>query len=273
MAHRLPVSERNDALNMVAWTSAMLGDLPQVVESSVAALALLQPGQDPAYGMNSASWRTYAAALIGRWDDLVAGAERLRNLWLEADRPAASYALQGLLSAIDWARGHGEDDLLQRWRDVAVEIVGRFDSSHPVAALSAVVEVQMDGIADLIGHPDRYPDRRHYVEHAMAICADHAQPVPMEVLDGIIGRAEIDKMRVVEAQGLRLRGILKRDADDLERSLAAFDAMGAARYAARLRTELGQVRGDEALVQAGVRELDAMGELEQLTRLAARRRR
>ena len=270
MAHRLPLEERNDALNMVAWTSAMLGDLPQVVDSSAAALALLQPGQSPGYGVNSTSWQAYAAALTGRWDDLVASAERLRHLWLEADRPAASYGLQGLLSAIDWARGRGEDELLQRWREVAGEIIGRFDPGHPVAALSAVAEVQLDGIVELIRHPDRYPDRRHYVEHAMAICADRLQPVPKDVLDEIIGRAETDQMRLVEAQGRRLRGILQQDADDLERSLDAFDQMGAARYAARLRTELGQARGDEALEQAGMRELDAMGELEQLTRLAAR---
>ena len=270
MAHRLPVAERSDALNMVAWTSALLGDLPQLVESSAAALALVQPGQDPAYGMNSASWHAYAAALMGRWDDLVGSAERLRHLWIEADRPAASYGLQGLLSATDWARGHGEDHLLQLWREAAAEIIGHFDPGHPVAALLAVTEVRLEGIAELLRHPERYPDRRHYIEHAMAVCADHAQPVPSEVLDDIIGQAESDQMRVVEAQGRRLRGILRRDTEDLERSLTAFDAMGAARYAARLRTELGGARGDEGLVQAGMRELEAMGDFEQLNRLAAR---
>jgi len=271
MAHRLPLEERLDALHMVAWTSAMLGDLPQVVESSDAALAMLQPGQNAAFAVGGAAWRAYAAALMGRWDDLVASAERLRHLWLEADRPAASYGLQGLLSAIDWARGRGEDELLQRWREAAREIIGRFDPSHPVAALAAVVEVQLDGIVELIRHADRYPDRRHYVEHAMAICADRLQPLPIDLLDDIIAQAEIDQMRLVEAQGRRLRGLLRGDADDLERSLTAFDAMGAVRYAARLRTELGMERGDEALVQAGMRELDGMGEVEQLARLAARR--
>jgi class 3 adenylate cyclase len=271
MAHRLPVEERLDALTMVAWISAMLGDLPQVVESSEAALALLQPGQNPGFAVGGASWQAYAAALTGRWEDLVASAERLRHAWIEAERPAASYGLQGLLSAMDWARGRGEDELLQRWREVAAEIVGRFDPSHPVAALSAVAELQLDRIVELIRHPDRYLDRLHYVEHAMAICADRQHPVPMDVLDGIIGRAEIEQMRLVEAQGRRLRGILRRDVNDLEHSLAAFDEMGAARYAARLRTELGEARHDEALIQAGMRDLDAMGEAEQLTRLAARR--
>jgi hypothetical protein len=272
MAHRLPLSEHSDALNMVAWSSAMLGDLASVVESSEAGLALVQPGENPAWGMHSASWRTYAAALMGRWDHLVATVERFRRLWLEGGRPAAGYGLQGLLSATDWARGRGEDEQLQRWREMAGEIISQFDPGHPVAALSAVAEVQLDRIVDLISDPDRYPDRLHYVEHAMAICADHAQPVPIDVLDDIIGKAEINQMRLVEAQGRRLRGILREDAEDLERSLAAFDEMGAARYAARLRTELGQLRGDDALVQAGMRELEALGELEQLTRLAARRR-
>jgi len=69
-----------------------------------------------------------------------------------------------------------------------------------------------------------------------------------------------------------LRGILNGDPDDLVRSLRTFDEIGAARYAARLRTELGSARGDEALVNIGMRELDGMGEVGQLTRLASRAR-
>ncbi|HEY6056459.1 MAG TPA: hypothetical protein VIV06_00425, partial [Candidatus Limnocylindrales bacterium] len=270
MGHRLPLDERLDALNMVAWTSALLGDLPDVITASNAAMALVQPGQNPGFAIGAASWHAYAVALAGRWDQLVAMVEHLRRTWLDAEQPAASYGLQGFLSGIDWARNRGEDELLQRWSEVASQIVARFDPAHPVAGLAALVRLEMDGIVDIIGHPDRRPDRAHYIEHAIALCADRAQAVPTASIDAIIRRAQGSGMRLLEAQARRLRGVLRRDSDDLARSLAAFTEAGATRYAARLRTEFGMARGDDALLRTGIRELEAMGELEQLARISAR---
>ncbi|MGI8657416.1 MAG: adenylate/guanylate cyclase domain-containing protein [Candidatus Limnocylindria bacterium] len=271
MADRLPISERLDAIQMVSWTSAMLGDLPAVVESADEALGLIQPGQNPLFALVLESWRAYAFVLIGRWELLVASLERWRQLWLEADRPSVSGGLQGLLSGIDWARGRGEEELVQRWREVAQEIVGRFEPSHPTAALTAVIELRMDGIVELLAHPERYPDRLHYAEHAAAICADRAHPVPEESIDALVRRGETAGMRVVEAQARRLRGLLRNDAEELGRSLALFEAIGAERYTARVRAELGLVAGDGALLDTGIRGLDAMGELDQLERIEARR--
>lgn len=131
MGHRLPLDERLDALNMVAWTSALLGDLEHVINESDEAMALVQPGQNPGFAIGGASWHAYAAAMAGRWDELVANVEHLRRLWIDAERPAASYGLQGFMSGIDWARNRGEDELLERWMEVASEIVDRFDPAHP----------------------------------------------------------------------------------------------------------------------------------------------
>lgn len=270
MGHRLPIDERLDALNMVAWTSALLGDLEEVIEVSDEAVALVQPGQNPGFALAAASWHAYAAAFTGRWDELVANIEHLRRLWIDADRPAAGYGLQGFLSGLDWARNRGEDELLQRWSEVAGEIIAWFDPAHPVAGLSAIIRLDMEGIGDIIGHPDRHPDRAHYVEHATALCADRAYPVAVASIDALITRGEASGMRLLEAQARRLRGVLRGDPDDLARSLGIFEEVGAARYAARLRTELASARGDEALRKRGIGELEAMGELEQLTRLSSR---
>ena len=201
---------------------------------------------------------------------LVASVEHLRRQWIDAERPAASYCLQGLLSGIDWARDRGEEELLERWVVVATEIVGRFDPSHPVAGLASVIRLDMEGLADIVEHPGRYPDRQHYVEHVVALCADRADPVAMASIDALVARAERSGMQLLEAQARRLRGVLARDDDDLAQSLAMFEAVGAARYAARVRTELGLARGDDALVKAGSRQLEAMGDDGQLGRLASR---
>ena len=39
---------------------------------------------------------------------LVSGLDQLRALWIDSERTAASYGLQGLISGIDWARNRGE---------------------------------------------------------------------------------------------------------------------------------------------------------------------
>ncbi|HEX6140528.1 MAG TPA: adenylate/guanylate cyclase domain-containing protein, partial [Candidatus Limnocylindria bacterium] len=104
MAQRLPMDERLDALNMVAWTSALIGDLAEADDAAATSMALVQPGQNPGFALGGASWRAYVQALIGNWEALATSAEELRNRWLVSERPAASYALQGFLSAVDWAR-------------------------------------------------------------------------------------------------------------------------------------------------------------------------
>ncbi|HEV8403014.1 MAG TPA: adenylate/guanylate cyclase domain-containing protein [Candidatus Limnocylindrales bacterium] len=271
MGHRLPFDERLDALGMIAWTSALIGDLPEIDRAADEAMAAIEPGQNHGFALAGGSWRAYAAAMSGDWDRVVATVDFLRRLWIDVERPAASYLLQGVLSGIDWARNRGEEDHLERWLAVATDIVDRFEPRHPVAALVSVIRIEPDGLVELISQPDRYPDRPHYVEHAMALCADHGVPVPIAAVDVLIARAERSRMGLLEAQARRLRGVQERRDDDLAGSLEQFADLGAARYAARLRTELGALRGDQAMVDQGARALESMGELDELTRLRARR--
>ncbi|MDP9271766.1 MAG: AAA family ATPase [Chloroflexota bacterium] len=267
MGGRLPLDERLDALNMIAWASTALGDLHRAKEAATAAMALLQPGQNPGFALGAGSWNAYADAMLGNWPELVASLEDLRNQWIEFERPAASYSLQGLLSGIDWARNRGDDDLLERWRATASEIIEQFDPSHPVARLQVIVDLALDGVAGMVGEHARYPERRHYVEHALAVCADRAHPVPMASVDEIIAEAVASGMRILEAQARRLRGILRSDEAELAESLRIFEETGAARYAARARVQLGTLRRDAALVSAGSEELDRLGELDRLATL------
>jgi hypothetical protein len=89
-------------------------------------------------------------------------------------------------------------------------------------------------------------------------------------IDALVARAEMTGMGLLEAQARRLRGVLGQRDDDLARSLEQFDARGAARYAARLRAELGRLRADGAMIDQGSKALEAMGEVEQLMRLGLR---
>jgi class 3 adenylate cyclase len=269
MGSRLSSDERLDALNMVAWTSALIGDLSQVLESSGAAMVLIQPGQNAGFSVGCASWYAYAQALVGGWEALSSTLDWLRARWFEAERPAASYGLQGPLSAIDWARNRGDEDRVERWGEVAREIIGQFPSQHPVAALAGFLELDLDRVADIIARHARYPDRVHYVEHALAICADHAHPLPLAPIEEILEEASESGMHVVEAQARRLRGVLRGNAADLRESLRLFEKMEADRYTARLRRELGRLTADEQLMGQGDRGLEDLGELARLKRLGA----
>ena len=94
--------------------------------------------------------------------------------------------------------------------------------------------------------------------------------MPIPSIDVLITLAESTGMRLLAAQGLRLRGVLQGDPADLVRSLGIFDSIGAQRYAARLRIELGTMRGDADMRNAGMSELEGLGELEQLARSSSR---
>ena len=271
LGSRLSLDERLDALNMVAWSSAHLGDLEKVVESSDAAMTLVQPGETAGFAVGGASWNAYAHAVAGHWDPLVRAVEQLRNRWEETERPAAAYALQGLLSGIDWARNRGEVELLEAWRAVAIEIIGRFGKAHPVSALQAMIQPDIAAVADLVRHHTRHPNRQHYIEHAIALCADRAQPVAMDTLDEILDQAGRSGMRLLEAQAQRLRGITRSSADDLAASLRIFGELGAGRYVPRVQSELGQLAGDEAMLAAGRAGLDRLGELDKLKRMTSGR--
>jgi class 3 adenylate cyclase len=271
LGDRINTDERQDALNMVAWMSLKLGDLRRATEAAEAAVTEVQPGQTPGFALGGASWRAYAAALVGgSWTDLVLVLDENLRRWVNAERPAASYALQGFLSGIDWARNRGEIEILERWRDVAMQIIGRFAAEHPVAALRAVVDLDLDGVAEIVARYERYPVRTHYVEHALAICADHRQAVPRNVLGRLVESNGEPQDRILRIQALRLRGVLERDADDLRASLDALEQMGADRYAARVRLELGEVTADEAMVARARAELDRFEELVALDRMRGR---
>ena len=91
----------------------------------------------------------------------------------------------------------------------------------------------------------------------------------MTPIDEVLEAATASGMRVVEAQARRLRGVNRADASDLRESLRLFEEIGADRYAARVRGELGRLTDDVGLTHRADQELDELGELECLNRMAA----
>ncbi|MEP6470021.1 MAG: adenylate/guanylate cyclase domain-containing protein [Chloroflexota bacterium] len=264
MGVRLNLQERLDANFMVAWNSALLGDFPAVLAAADEAMGLLQPGQNPAFAFGGTAWRAYALALLGRWDEMAEAIERCRALWIEADRPAAGYALQGLLAGVDVARRRRDDLPYQRWREVADHILGRFDPAHPTAAVRAIVALDAEGISAIVSHPERYGERIHFIELAMSVACDHGIACDEAALDRTIRRAEALGTPVVEAQARRLRGTQRGDTQELEQSLALFGAVEAEPFVARVLAEIGLQTSDDGRLSDGLNRLERLGELEQL---------
>jgi class 3 adenylate cyclase/type II secretory pathway predicted ATPase ExeA len=259
-AERLSLEERLDALQVLAWGSAQLGELQDTVAASDDALGLLQPGHNMTFVLAADSWSAYAGALMGDWPRITASLDDLRRRWLDAGAPSAAYALQGLLSGIDWARNRGAGAEMDRWSDVAGQIVNSFPGGHPVAAVNALLALDLEAMVAVIRDHERYPDRAHYIEHAIALCADRNHDLPVDLLDDVLIRARRVGLRVLAAQALRARGLRSRNVRELSAALDAFERMQASRYAARLRIELGTVQNDAALRGQGVREVAALGE-------------
>ena len=291
--HRLNVEERLDAHNVLAWRMCELGDLEDAISTSERGLAALQPGQDPFFALAVASWRPYAMAILGRWDDLPAAAERCRQLWLEGQRPAAGYAVSAFVSALDVARAR-QSDGVERWSAVLDEILGQFEEGHPTRRLQGFVAPDVDALTNVITSWRSYVQRVQHVERALAACADRGKRVPTEPLDEIIERddgfldavkmvyfAPVAQWPAVERRALRwVRGrvleaglvvrVVLPGQVDLASSLSLFQEIGARPYAGRVEIELGELTGDRNLSERGLVALDALGDVDQLERVRER---
>ena len=74
------------------------------------------------------------------------------------------------------------------------------------------------------------------------------------------------------AQLNRARGLAHGDEAALRAALEFFEGAGARPAAARIRVELGRLTGDAALVEAGMRGLLQIGDIEQHDRYSAARK-
>ncbi|MDQ3879993.1 MAG: AAA family ATPase [Chloroflexota bacterium] len=269
LADRLPLEERLDTHYMLGWWALLMGDLEEAIGVSERGLALAQPGQGPGFGVGLAAWKTFALMLQGRWDDVAPAVDQAVQIWIEWDRASASFAVGGFLAALDVARGRGDDRLVERCREILDATLAAFDAPHPTAALSAVATLDLDAVAaDVVGGHERYRQRPHVVERAIAVCADRSHPMPVAALREFAASVAGD-MPIVEAQARRGVGLAERDPGDLRHALELFERHRAVPYVARTRVELGRLTGDHALAEQGIAGLEALGDLDQVSRYEA----
>jgi hypothetical protein len=118
----------------------------------------------------------------------------------------------------------------------------------------------------------QFTPRQDYVYLMLALLADHRAPVPEAALGDLVDYATERDIGLILSQALRLRGLLRRDRGDLERALARFTSMKAVPFIARATAELGLMSGDDAAVERGLGQLEALGDIDHAARIASERK-
>jgi class 3 adenylate cyclase len=270
IAERLPLHERLDVYNMLAWFASELGELDDVLVTAEGILRDLAPNQAQATSMSLAAWQTWSLALLGRWDEVTPAVERTGRLWEDAGRLSAGFALHGLIAALEVGLARQDDRLRSRASSVFLGIAEQFPPGHLFRRVTAVIGPDPEALVQtMILDWEPYLTRLHLVERAVAICADLRYPIPLDGLDALLTEARNRDQRLLAAQLFRARGIQERSADDLREALGAFRDFGARPLVARAELELGQLTNDQSLIASGTDALEVLGDLTQLRRAEA----
>ena len=262
---RLEPAERIDAASMVAWAAVTIGDLAEAAAACEHAFKQILPGQGSNWALHLASWWTLTTALQGDWDETQRVVTRANGLWQELDRVPAGYATRGFLAAFEVARARRDDTGLTRWREVLLEIGQAFPGTYRSDLQLAMLSGDPAAAAARVVSADFSAVGYEGIERVLSFVSDRGMTLPesalAKVAAGIFPTASL-----LIAQLDRSRGLARRDELALRASLEAFERFGARPAIARVRVELGRLVGDSALVEAGLRGLRELGDVDQLDR-------
>jgi class 3 adenylate cyclase len=258
----LDLVERLDAYAVAAWLSVWLGELDRAIDTSGAALGLVQPGQATSWALHVMSWRALALMLRGRWDDALEAGERAYALWVEGGKFTATFALQGFVAALSIAHARRDDKTFDRFRGPIVEIGAR--SPRPLQRR-----------LEFLSRDDREPD--HYIQAldqrqpdaltlALGLACDAGRPPALRLLRRIASSERVGALPLLLGEVKRAEGLAGRDRKALIDAAGIFDRCGALPSAARARCESALLRGSEAELSEGISVLEVLGDVRQIER-------
>jgi hypothetical protein len=177
--------------------------------------------------------------------------------------------VHGFIAALDVARARRDGQLVDRYRAVLDEILKHFAGDSLFGRLRPYARGDLDTLeAEVVRGFGTIPRaRQQLVERTLSLCADLGRARDPDTIRPIAESAAADGLKLLEAQARRALGIAGRDVAELTRALAIFEEARAAPYAARARCERALVTGDEGELDAGLRALEALGDLDQLARM------
>jgi hypothetical protein len=269
----LVTSERLDAQIMLSWLEMLRGELAASETAAGAVRAGLGAGQAPAWVMGASGWRTDALWALGRWDDALVEAGRSELAWRESQIHAPSFALNGFLAAFSIAQSRRDPVDEAHWRSLAETVVQRSDIAARVRRMEAFYRDDLAALAtDVLAQHRLFYGRLDYVHRTLARLVDRRYPIEERILAELLDYVEHRDLRFIEALVRRGLGVLHGRTDQLREALAGFERSGARPFVARVQTELGRIERDQALFETGLRELERLGDLDQLDRALAESR-
>jgi hypothetical protein len=257
---------------MLAWTRNLMGDMRGSADAARQVRAMLGPGQEPGFQLGSTAWLVDALAWLGEWDEALVQASRLMDLWTESEIPAPKYALNGFTRAWWISRSRGEVGRAAEWEDATRRILQEDAREGRLHLLLAVI----DGEQDLGRVVDKWSTfatsmRLDHPAWALTVIADELRgPADMAALRDIAAGEPWTGAPLLRAGVDRLTGLAEQDEEALVRALTAFEHAGTRPAAARVRAELGTLRGDRGLVDDALRVLEGIGDVRHLERVERR---
>jgi class 3 adenylate cyclase len=267
LADRLAVEERVDAYSMVAWASALLGDLDDAERVSALGLAQVQPGQVPGQALHLAAWRIYVLTLQGRWDEALTVAERTRQLWLEVSRAPTGYAAFGFMAAMDIARARQDEALIELYGGITDEILAAFPVGTASRRWLGYGALDLTLVEASVHRFHEVPEvQMQRYERGLSLLLDRDLPPPVETVLPMLELSRKRDFLLVEAQTERAIARTRRDLQGFGRAISLFEGAGALPYASRARCERALLTGDEDEMEAGLGVLERIGDTEQVGR-------
>jgi hypothetical protein len=272
IASRVSAGERTDSMIVEAWAESIRGNLVAAERAADQARAGLGEGQASAWVLGATAWRILALHALGRWDEAVVEGGRAEREWQESELQAPGFSLNGFIGLFGIARARGDVLAAAHWRELIGRIHTRTDPSIRNQRLVGYLNDDFPGLVALAVDFRSFTPRLDYIYFVLSHLADHRQAVPLPALEELIAYMTERDLALVATQAIRLRGLMREDERDLEAALAAFEGMDSRPFIARVHAELGLLRDDPALVELGLQELDALGDIDQAARIAAIRR-
>ena len=253
---------------MVAWMSYQMGDLETGERDSAEMVARVLPGQAPYTALHLFAWRAVILYMLGRWDAAAQMFWRGLEAWHDAGSHAAGYGLRGFTVGLDIGRGRGDGRLIGAATTAIESVIARYSEGQLYRFYARYVQ------GDVAYEPDAvFPSHGYLiadlVERRLNFANDARLPVPPQIIEGGLARAERDVLPMLEAQLRRARALTAGDAEEMSRAIAIWERVGALTMLGRARAERGLLLHDAAETEAGLAILKKIGDGNYVDRFVA----
>jgi class 3 adenylate cyclase len=248
-ADQLELSERIDAHSTAAWAACVTGELLEAERITAAGMALLEPGQVPAYALHLVAWRIGALRRLGRWDELEGLGEFASDSWEATGRSAAGYAVRGFADLLEVARARADERAVARYVRIIEEIYrqlpgepGTRRNEVLVAPTIEAMATHLADVAPIIENTRVYGQIDGYERVANRFFDEGGRGDP-DAWQRVADASLQTGCRMMAAQALRGVGLSRPSVAHIEQALEIAQQASAQPLAARLTDELARLRG------------------------------